>query len=428
MALTDKLTAIADAIRAKTGKSGTLTLDQMPGEISSITGGGGGSSAGCVTVTFMNGSTELFSRPVYIGDDCPDPVAQGRITAPTKESTAQYHYTYYGWGASDGGAADANILKNITGDKTVYAIYTSAVRSYTITYLDDDGSTLKTETLNYGAMPSYVPVKDGYVHEGWEPAATSVTGNATYVAKWKAFAATGTVGSNVYWSLDNTGLLRLYGSGSTSSYAGYYTAGSGSPKYPAYYSYRDEITAIVVEEGITTLGNEVLAGMRQAVSISLPSTVTSLGKYAFAGCSQLSSITLPSSVGNIQEGAFRGCRSLTEFTFPENAWSPSRYCFLYCSGLVSINFLNKPTSFDDSAFSGCTALSSITIPGTVAKIGKNAFSDCGQLISATFEEPTGWWVSTSSSATSGTSVTVSNPTTAANYLKNTYVTYYWKRS
>lgn len=44
MALTDKLTAIADAIRGKTGKSDGLTLDQMAVEIAGIQGGGGGAS------------------------------------------------------------------------------------------------------------------------------------------------------------------------------------------------------------------------------------------------------------------------------------------------------------------------------------------------------------------------------------------------
>lgn len=38
MALTDKLKAIADAIRGKTGKSALLTLDEMPVEISQIDG------------------------------------------------------------------------------------------------------------------------------------------------------------------------------------------------------------------------------------------------------------------------------------------------------------------------------------------------------------------------------------------------------
>lgn len=37
MALTDKLTAIADAIRAKNGTTGTMTIDQMPEKISAIT-------------------------------------------------------------------------------------------------------------------------------------------------------------------------------------------------------------------------------------------------------------------------------------------------------------------------------------------------------------------------------------------------------
>ena len=41
MALTEKLTAIGDAIRSKTGGSDLLTLDEMPQEIQSIQTGGG---------------------------------------------------------------------------------------------------------------------------------------------------------------------------------------------------------------------------------------------------------------------------------------------------------------------------------------------------------------------------------------------------
>ena len=41
MALTEKLAAIGNAIRAKTGRTEKLTLDQMPNEIASITTGGG---------------------------------------------------------------------------------------------------------------------------------------------------------------------------------------------------------------------------------------------------------------------------------------------------------------------------------------------------------------------------------------------------
>ena len=192
MALTDKLSAIGEAIRAKTGKSDKLTLDQMPGEIAGITGGGGGGGANpdandpVYYVTFMNGDQVLYVRPVVRGEDCTDVVAKNIIPAPTKESTVQYNYTHYGWGVSDGGAANANILKNITEDKTVYAIFSSTLQTYTITYLDDDGSVLKTETLTYGSTPAYTPVKTGAAFQSWTPAVETVTGDATYTATWIA--------------------------------------------------------------------------------------------------------------------------------------------------------------------------------------------------------------------------------------------------
>lgn len=53
MALIDKLKAIANAIRAKTGKSDSLTLDQMPTEIASIeTGSSGGGEVNTITGSF----------------------------------------------------------------------------------------------------------------------------------------------------------------------------------------------------------------------------------------------------------------------------------------------------------------------------------------------------------------------------------------
>ena len=143
---------------------------------------------GCVTVSFMNEDVKLFSRPVYIGDDCPNPLDQGHIkTTPTKVSDVQYDYTYAGWGDSNGGSVDTNILKNITEDKSVYAIYKSKLREYTITYLDSDGVTvLKTEQLPYGTVPSYVPTSSSGVFQEWIPAPTAVTGNASYKAVWSA--------------------------------------------------------------------------------------------------------------------------------------------------------------------------------------------------------------------------------------------------
>ena len=175
---------IADAIRSKTGSTDTLKPNQFPEAIEGITTGGG-TSQDVRYVTFMNGTEVLYKKPVAVGDDCVDVLTKGLISTPTKESTAQYNYGYLGWGATDNGAVDANILKNITEDKTVYAIYSSILRFYTITWLDDDGSELPGQTQwAYNAMPSYTPEKEGYEFNSWEPEITRVTGDATYTAQW----------------------------------------------------------------------------------------------------------------------------------------------------------------------------------------------------------------------------------------------------
>lgn len=180
--------AACDAIRAKTGKTDLIKSGDMEPEILGITTGGG-SSADVRYVTFMNddGTVQLGKKAVAVGDDCADPIARGIFGTPTKESTAQYSYTFSGgWATTPGGGKDSNALKAVTEDRTVYANFISAVRYYTITFYDSDGTTvLKTSSLAYGATPSYNPIKDGYLFTGWVPALTTVTGNASYTASWE---------------------------------------------------------------------------------------------------------------------------------------------------------------------------------------------------------------------------------------------------
>lgn len=170
-------TDIKAAIEEKGVEVGNGTLDTYATKISEITGGGG-SAEGCVTVTFMNGANVLLTRPVYIGDDCPDPVTQGRIETPTKESTVQYHYTYKGW---------SEALTNITEDKVIYATFTETVRTYTVTFYDTDGTTvLNTEQVAYGSSSTYVPdARENYLFAGWTPEPTNIMGDLSCIGAWQ---------------------------------------------------------------------------------------------------------------------------------------------------------------------------------------------------------------------------------------------------
>lgn len=175
---------IASAIREKTGETGTMKPAAFPEQIRGIETG---SSADVRYVTFVShdGSVEYGKKPVAVGDDCVDPIARGLFTTPTRESTVQYHYTFAGWATVAGGAVDSTALKAVTENRTLYAKFSAALRYYTVTYYDSDGTTvLKTESLAYGTTPTYTAAKMGYTFDGWTPALATVTGEASYQASW----------------------------------------------------------------------------------------------------------------------------------------------------------------------------------------------------------------------------------------------------
>ena len=148
---------------------------------------GGGSVEGYATVTFhytdQDGTAQEFSRLVMAGDDCPDPYVQNRIELPTKESTAQYEYTFNGWTGTDGGSADSNALKNITEDKVLYSAFAESVRMYTVNFYDGE-TLLHTEQVPYGGASSYEYSKNGYAFKGWSPLPTNVTGDMDCYGEW----------------------------------------------------------------------------------------------------------------------------------------------------------------------------------------------------------------------------------------------------
>ena len=110
--------------------------------------------------------------------------------SPTRASTAQYDYTFAGWSTTkDTTVVDPNATKNITGNRDVYAVYTATTRTYTVTWKNADGTTLETDNnVAYGSTPQYngsTPTYQGQSAIGWTPAISTVTGNITYTASYK---------------------------------------------------------------------------------------------------------------------------------------------------------------------------------------------------------------------------------------------------
>ena len=181
------------------------------------------------------------------------------------------------------------------------------------------------------------------------------------------------------------------------------------------------VTAANLRSDTVGIAGSAFSGCKTLQSVTIPDSVTSIGESAFRNCSSITSITIPDSVTSIENYAFYNCRSLTSVTIPDSVTSIGSYAFYGCSGLESVTIGNGVTSIGSSAFSGCSGLESVTIGDGVKWIGQYAFSDCSNLTSAMFKETSGW-------SAGSTSLNLENESTAAQYLRSTYVRYTWTRS
>jgi hypothetical protein len=107
---------------------------------------------GAYTVTWKNENGTVLETD----EDVPCDTAPSYDGAtPEKEGDAQYTYTFAGWSTSpDGQVIDS--LPAVTADATYYAVFSETLRSYTITWVDGNGDTLKTEQVAYGETPAYI--------------------------------------------------------------------------------------------------------------------------------------------------------------------------------------------------------------------------------------------------------------------------------
>ena len=182
------------------------------------------------------------------------------------------------------------------------------------------------------------------------------------------------------------------------------------------------LTSITIPDSVTSIGDSAFAGCSGLTSIIIPDSVTSIGGSAFSGCSDLTSITIPNSVTSIGFSAFANCSSLTSITIPDSITYINVAAFSNCSNLATITIPDSVTSIGGSAFSNCSNLDNITIPNSVTIIGSKAFKDCSKLTSVTFENHNGWKAGSTSLSE------LDNTSTAATYLKNTYLSSAWTRS
>ena len=164
-----------------------------------------------------------------------------------------------------------------------------------------------------------------------------------FVVSASALEPTGQCGDNVYWVYDEkTKDLIIYGEG-----AMYNLEELSSITSPFYES---DIDTIIIQEGVTSIGNQMFAFCRNLNSISIADSVERIGDYAF------------------------NHSSLINVELPDNLIYIGRYAFYYCGSLESINLDSNIEVIGDCAFNGCSKIKNIQLGANLTSVGLSAFA------------------------------------------------------
>ena len=235
-------------------------------------------------------------------------------------------------------------------------------------------------TITPAATVTPVPSITPNQTEGQEDDNGDNADNATVFAVEKAaddVIASGNCGkdaADVTWTLTKDGTLTIRGQGATADYSG-----SDRP----WYSYRSQILQVVVEDGVTKLGNYLFYDCRNIEKVTLPNSVTAIGNNTFLYCTALTELTLPDQLESIGDGAFQSCTGLTEMILPDSVKRIGNNVFYYCTGLTKASLPKQVDSIGIGVFYGCENLESATLPENMTALGDRFFADCEKLTDVT---------------------------------------------
>ena len=172
--------------------------------------------------------------------------------------------------------------------------------------------------------------------------------------------------------------------------------------------YLQQITSVIVKEGVTSIGDYAFFYMQKLTNLELPDSITSIGDSAFGTCKSLTSVVIPDAVTSIGNDAFNFAENLTDVVIPTSltnigkdafantAWQKNQGDFPVVNGILVgyegeggvVTIPENVTAINTGAFAWCSSnygnsnVTEIIIPDTVKSIGNQAFYYCTNLTTA----------------------------------------------
>lgn len=124
-------------------------------------------------------------------------------------------------------------------------------------------------------------------------------------------AESGNCGDNVRWNFDGS-TLTISGNGKMTDFL---IEDKNSAQYGWFYdtgweNFKNRITAIVVQDGVTSVGSHAFADLTNLKTVTLANSVQFIGSQAFSGCTNLETITF-SATAKTGDEVFARCDKLS---------------------------------------------------------------------------------------------------------------------
>ena len=237
-------------------------------------------------------------------------------------------------------------LESVTFPTTVDSFGTAAFSYcsslHSVTFRGGHPSSFADYVFSNAAEDFCIFYTHAYADE-WNPDGTYTFWEGYPIHEELPGPTSGSCGSGVTWRYDYANrILYISGDGAMDDY----TSASPAP----WYIYAGEITQVVVEDGVTALGQNAFSGCTALWSVELPYGISLIPRGCFSGCVLLSDINIPESVTEIGAEAFLGCLEIFEFDFSSSITVIGDRAF-YGSGLTVARFESvPPVYFGTDAF------------------------------------------------------------------------------
>ncbi len=198
------------------------------------------------------------------------------------------------------------------------------------------------------------------------------------VQKVQAEVYSGTCGAteedDVRWTFDtDSGLVYISGHGKMRDW------NWETEARDVWRLYKSHMQAVIVENGVTHIGNAAFFSCVTLKYIYLPTTIESLGDYCFKNCKSLVGINVSGKVTYIGSYAFGDCRNFRYIELQEGLETIGQGAFKDCVVLKKITLPSTLKKISANAFMNCYELEDLKLPSNLQEIGKLAFRDCCSL-------------------------------------------------